>query len=71
MQRISIGVAKHQGNALAIPGLYVCNYVPICHLVGGYIYIWSRNKDFSQLVGSQEKAMWRCKATVGTQYTSL
>ena len=23
--------------------------------------------DFSQLVGSQEKAMWRCKAAVGTQ----
>ena len=33
MQRISIGVAKHQGNTLAIPGLYVCNYVPIIWLV--------------------------------------
>ena len=33
MQRISIGVAKHQGNTIALPGLYVCNYVPIIWLV--------------------------------------
>ena len=63
MQRISIGIAKDQGNTVAIPLLYICNYVYYW-----WFYTW---KDFGQPVGSQEKAMRRCKATVGMQYTSL
>ena len=52
MQRISIGVAKHKGK-LYPDFTYVIMYLSS----GWWLHIWSRNKDFSQLVGSQEKAM--------------